>query len=114
MSNDSTITASAGRPYGHVPGHSFLDVEITAERCGSRWIATLSITAGNAQESHGRNDQLHREVEYSRTGYTAEEAIESVRDEALDDEEGEVVGYIETAASRALREACEDCDQAAE
>lgn len=111
----STITAEAGRAYGHVPGHQFLDVEITCAPCGARWIATLTVTAGSAQESHGRNDTIYREEEYSATAATAEDAIEQVKDEALDgadgDEEQEL--YVRTAASRALREACEACEEEA-
>ena len=115
--HSTTITADAGRPYGHVPGRSFLDVEIAARRCGARWIATLTITAGNAQGGNGSHDQIHREDEYTRTGSDAGAAIERVRDEALsalDEDESEAARYIETAASRALRDACDDCDAAAE
>lgn len=110
------ITACAGRRYGHVPGHNFLDVAIECAPCGSRWIATMVVTAGSAQESHGRNDQIHWSAEYSATGGDAEDAIGRVQREALDadDNTDELVDYIHTAASRALREACADCSAAAE
>ncbi|MBX3264887.1 MAG: hypothetical protein KF782_34770 [Labilithrix sp.] len=109
----TTITAEAGRAYGHVPGHQFLDVEITCAPCGSRWLATLTVTAGSAQESHGRNDTIYREEEYAATSSSAEDAIERVKEEALDGSDGdeEQERYVRTAAARALREACAACDE---
>ena len=90
------IEASAGRPYGHVPGHSYLDVDITAS--GRK--ATLIVTWGSAQgydEEHGRE-------EYTRRGSDLADAIEQVRDAALAEQEGESRRYVEMAASRALDE----------
>lgn len=114
MSKD-IISTSAGRPYGHVPGHHWLDADLECEPCGSRWLATITISAGSAQESHGRNDLTYWEREYTRTGSDAEEAISRVMREALGEEDAaDIRGYVETACSRAIREACNACDAAAE
>jgi hypothetical protein len=91
-----TITATAGRPYGHVPGHTYLDADITAKGR----TATLVVTWGSAQgydEEHGRE-------EYTRRGDDLADAIEQVRDAALDEQHGESRRYVEMAASRALAE----------
>ena len=92
----TTITASANRPYGHVPGHNYLDVEI--EAAGE--MATLTITWGSAQgydEEHGRE-------EYSARGRDTADAIECVRDVALGEEQtDECRRLIHSAATRALR-----------
>lgn len=94
------IEASAGRPYGHVPGHSYRDVDIEAEGR----IASLTITWGSAQGSY---DEEHGRREYARRGSDIAGAIESVREAALEDADADgddsLRGYIETAAARALR-----------
>ncbi len=92
-----TIESSAGRPYGHVPGHTYLDVDITVEGR----TATLIVTSGSSQG--GRHDQEWGRTEYSRRGSDASDAVERVRDAALAEERDEETRrYIETAASRAL------------
>lgn len=100
--NMKTITASAGRPYGHVPGHRYVDVHVAVEAKGR--VAKLTITWGSAQgydEEHGRE-------EYARRGADPASAIEAVRDAALDaqtDTDEETRALIETAAARAALEA---------
>lgn len=97
---DKTITASAGKPYGHVPGHTYRDVEIEAKRDRAK----LTITWGSAQgydEEHGRE-------EYSARGRDLVDAIERVRDEALAEQaedDDAVRKYIHTASARAIEEA---------
>lgn len=91
------IVASAGREFGHVPGHNYLDVDIV---CNTRNLATLVITSGSSQGY----DQEHGRTEYSRRGANQADAIENVRDEAMkSSDDDELNSYIETAASRALR-----------
>src|SRR5262245_46503982 len=90
------IIGEAGRPYGHVPGHEYLDVEVLKRR--SNFV--LLVTWGSAQ---GRHDQEHGRSEYSR------DTLPDLRDAALDGEgrrlgnrdSAEICQYIETAISRA-------------
>lgn len=88
------ITTSAGNPYGHVPGHNYIDADLvsTPKKC------KITITWGSSQgydEEHGRE-------EYTRTGRDQADAIAKCRDAALAEQNGESRRYIETAASRAL------------
>jgi hypothetical protein len=52
------VTSSAGERYGHVPGHRYLDVDVTITRARSgRWTVKLVETWGSCQgydEEHGR------------------------------------------------------------
>lgn len=106
------IKVSAGRKYGHVAGHSFLDVDIAVREK----LATLVVSWGSSQGSYV---ERHGEVEYARRGSDAADAVERVRDAALageDDDESpsaELRGYVETAAARALRELAEGEHEAA-
>ena len=81
----------AGRPYGHVPGHSYLDVEVLRAGRGYR----LLIVWGSAQGS----DEEHGREEYARG------TLDALRDAALEAHIGagehEVRRYIETACERA-------------
>lgn len=90
------IQTSAGRPYGHVPGHQYLDCDLVA----SGRTCTLTIVWGSAQ---GRDEEHGRE-EYTRRGVDIGDAIERCRDAALKEQEGESRRYVEIAASRALQE----------
>jgi hypothetical protein len=94
----TTITAIAGKPYGHVPGNYYRDVEIEA----SGRTATLTITWGSAHGYDG--DEEHGREEYTRRGSDLADAIDSVRSAALEtaDDDDALRGHIETAASRAL------------
>jgi hypothetical protein len=91
------VTAIAGKPYGHVPGHTYHDVEVEA----SGKLATLAVVWGSAQgydEEHGRR-------EYARRGSSLIDALDAVRDAALAEESDDAVrGYIETACARAQAE----------
>ena len=62
----------AGRPYGHVPGHRFLDVELLQR--GRRWV--IRVTHGSAQ---GRgHDAEHGRAEYARA------TLDAARDAAFE------------------------------
>lgn len=53
------VKATAGRPYGHVPGHHYHDVDVWIQRsANSRWFVTVLETWGSCQgrdEEHGRH-----------------------------------------------------------
>ncbi len=91
-------SAEAGRPNGHVPGHSYLDCEIEV----AGYLATLTIKWG-IEQGRGVDGEQGRE-EYTRSGMTDVDAVTLVRDAALDEQQGESRRYIEMAASRLLRE----------
>jgi hypothetical protein len=100
------IAVSAGRPYGHVPGHSYLDVDMTcrAARDG-RWLATVTIVWGSARGG-AQWDQEHGRVEYAATGSDARAAIERAQREALSEEKDEETRrYIHTACAQVLERA---------
>jgi hypothetical protein len=99
----TSITAEAGRAYGHVPGHRYLDVTITLESSGYGYVATVVIELGCAQ---GRGcDQPGPGAEYARTGDTPESALERAIDQAKRyEDDDETARYIETAHARALAE----------
>lgn len=102
MTDDTrkTIRTSAGVPYGHVPGHRYLDVDcvLRQSRHGG-WLCTLTETWGSAQgydEEHGR-------LQYSGTGDTPAGACrDAVRQIPTDDA---CVPYAHTAAAKAIDEA---------
>ena len=51
-------TACKGTPYGHVPGHSYHDVDVSIGMCGQKFRVEILETWGSAQgydEEHGRN-----------------------------------------------------------
>jgi hypothetical protein len=97
----SRIDASAGTPYGHVPGHTYSDCDISAHRAHRGCIATLTLSWGSAQG----HDEEHGRTEYARTATTLKDAIERVRDGALSSEDDECIrSYIETAAAKALEQ----------
>ena len=57
-------TGSAGKQYGHVPGHQYHDVDVTITRRSSgRWRVSVLETWGSAQgydEEHGRKTVVGR------------------------------------------------------
>lgn len=102
-----TVTSYAGRPYGHVPGHDFLDVEIEiAPSKRSGYVARLAIVNGHSQGCRARDQQEHGREEYARYASSPEAALDEVvrvakRETAY--EAPALRGYIETAASAAIR-----------
>ncbi len=80
----------AGRPYGHVPGHHYLDVDI----CVTARCASITITWGSAQGY----DEEHGCVEY------ADRTVDGVRARALAAEtDTETRALVETVCAKALR-----------
>lgn len=82
----------AGRPYGHVPGHHYLDADL----CVTARCASITITWGSAQ---GQGcDEEHGRVEYSAR------TVEGVRARALAEElDSETRALVETVCAEALR-----------
>ena len=58
MNNEKTTTGRAGKPFGHVPGHQYHDIEATiTQTTTGRWRVRILETWGSAQgtdEEHGR------------------------------------------------------------
>lgn len=98
----ATITTSAERPYGYLPGRHFLEVNLTA----TGTVATVTIRGGSFQ---GTREEVYREAEYTRRGDTLTDAIDAVRDIALAAHRGdggaETRTLIEKACGEALRAA---------
>lgn len=98
----ATITTSAERPYGYLPGRHFLEATLTA----AGTVATVTIRGGSFQGTH---EEVFREAEYTRRATTLTEAIEKVRDIALaahaGDDGAEARALIEKACGEALRDA---------
>ena len=98
----ATITTSAERPYGYLPGRHFLEANLTA----TGTVATVTIRGGSFQGTH---EEVYLEAEYTRRGDTLTDAIDAVRDIALaahtGDDGAETRALIETACGEALRDA---------
>jgi|ERR1039458_1716404 hypothetical protein len=58
------VSVTTGKPYGHVPGHYYHDVEVSIERKATgRWVVDVLETWGNCQghdEEHGRTHIIGR------------------------------------------------------
>lgn len=53
----------AGKPYGHVPGHQYHDVEVVVSRRGGKYRCHVVESWGSAQgydEEHGRREAIGR------------------------------------------------------
>ncbi len=96
-----TIKTSAGEPYGHVPGHSYHDVDcvLRPSRHGG-WLCTLTETWGSCQgydEEHGR-------TKYSGSGGSPAAACrEAVA--SIPTAEESTRRYARTATAEAIEEA---------
>jgi hypothetical protein len=97
-----SIYASAGREYGHVPGHNYhdVDVEVTGPHAG-RYVATATETWGSAQghdEEHGRNEigSVDGDPVGAVSGLIG--AAESAG------WEGDALRYLHTAVTRVMRD----------
>lgn len=95
-------TGSAGKAYGHVPGHQYHDVDVTVRQSrNGRWAVDVIETWGSAQgydEEHGRKTVVGR-------GDSIAEAVRDARDRALSvDIERE---YMEAAIAEAEEAAIE-------
>lgn len=102
-----TYTAESGRPYGHVPGHSYLDALVTLRGDDMRgWRCRVTFKRGSAQGY----DEEHANASCMGVGATAAEAVEKARalargvmaDGAWAPEVG---SYLETALADALDQA---------
>src|ERR1039458_5385034 len=69
------VESSAGKKYGHVPGHQYHDVDVTIDRSAAgRWTVEIIETWGSCQgrdEEHGRKTVM-------ACGRSLEEAVEKV------------------------------------
>lgn len=96
---DLIVDEVAGRPYGHVPGHSFLDAYVTVYEIGEEFLAEFTVTWGSNQG----HDEVHGTEKYSRRGDTAIKALENARSVALENQRGESKRYVEIAAAEATK-----------
>jgi len=98
-------TGSAGKEYGHVPGHTYHDVDVTITRTRrGNWNVEILETWGSAQgydEEHGRKKVIGRSEDLS-------EAIRDARTRAKN--AGIGPDYIEEAISEAEQEAHEELE----
>lgn len=86
---------SAGKPYGHVPGHQYHDVDVVVSRKGDKFRCHVVESWGSAQgydEEHGRREVIGR-------GDSIGECVADARDRA--GSAGIVCEYLETALSLA-------------
>jgi hypothetical protein len=97
----TTITTRACRRNSYIPGCSYLFVDLAA----AKETATITIKWGSVQG--GPSHEEHGREEYTRRGNTAADAVESVRDVALEGnrDNDEIRQLIEEASSEALQAA---------
>lgn len=98
-SHTQLASSSAGKPYGHVPGHQYHDVDVVVSHCGDDHRVHVVESWGSAQgydEEHGRREAIGR-------GGTIREAISDARDRAKS--AGIESEYLEQALSLAEDEA---------
>jgi hypothetical protein len=55
MKTMKTIETSAGKPYGHVPGHDYHDVDCMLREQRGGYVCVLTETWGTGDEERGRN-----------------------------------------------------------
>lgn len=110
--------ASAGKAYGHVPGHQYHDVDVVISvrppagagigpNVSRPWRVHVVESWGSAQgydEEHGRREAVGR-------GEGIEEACQSARDRAA--KAGIECEYLEQALSKAEDAAEDRCEEAA-
>lgn len=99
-SHTELASASAGTPYGHVPGHRYSDVDVTISRARNGSIRVHVVESwGSAQgydEEHGRREVVGRGPDISSACRDAESRAAKV---------GVDAGHLATAMSRAEDEA---------
>ena len=92
-SHTELASASAGKAYGHVPGHHYHDVDVRISNRGDKYRCHVVESWGSAQgydEEHGRREAVGR-------GANIAESCEAARDRAA--RAGIVCEYLETAIS---------------
>jgi hypothetical protein len=105
-------TGSAGKAYGHVPGHQYHDVDVTIRRTRNGcWTVEILETWGSAQgydEEHGRkkvigrDDSLESAVRDARQRATSADIDPDYTDEAVSEAESEAAEEIEAAEEAPL------------
>jgi hypothetical protein len=106
------VESSAGKKYGHVPGHQYHDVDVTIDRSAAgRWTVEIIETWGSCQgrdEEHGRKTVM-------ACGRSLEEAVEKVtaRAEGADINRSYLVQALSCAEAEAaeVEEALRDEEQ---
>ena len=102
-------TGSAGKEYGHVPGHQYHDVDVTIRRTrNGRWSVEVLETLGSAQ---GYDEEHSRKKVIGRSDHLAE-AVRDARQRA----KNACIGpdYVEEALSEAEDKASEAAEAADE
>jgi len=100
----TTIETTAGRAYGHVPGHAYHDVRCTLRRLpGGDWRCTLTEVYGSAQE----RDEEHGRHVWTGRGADPDAACGAAIDRMPDDDadDADARRYACTATAEALAEA---------
>jgi hypothetical protein len=99
-SHDQLASQGAGKEYGHVPGHTYHDVDVVVSRRGEgKYRCHVVESWGSCQghdEEHGRREAVGR-------GGSIREAVGEARGRAK--EAGVVCEYLEQALSLAEDEA---------
>jgi hypothetical protein len=94
-SHEELASESAGKLYGHVPGHQYHDVDVVVSRKGDKYRVHVVESWGSAQgydEEHGRREAIGR-------GDDIPSAMRDAREKAKDS--GIVCEYLATALTRA-------------
>lgn len=94
-SHDQLASKSAGKEYGHVPGHQYHDVDVVISHRSGRYRCHACESWGSAQgydEEHGRREAIGR-------GESIAEAVRDARTRAHD--AGITCEYLEQALSLA-------------
>lgn len=93
------LLARGGEPYGHVPGHSYHDVDIHhRQTTAGRHQVRIREVWGSAQgddEEHGRN-------EWIGSGPDLESALDEAVREARPELEGDAPKYLSSARAQVL------------
>lgn len=107
--NAIKATGSAGKEYGHVPGHQYHDVDVTISRTRKgNWTVEILETWGSAQgydEEHGRKKVIGRSEDLRS-------AVSDARQRAKNADIGP--DYVEESLSEAEQNATEEIEAAEE
>jgi len=104
-SHDELAKESAGKPYGHVPGHHYLDCDVVVSRKGDKFRVHIVESWGSCQgydEEHGRREAIGR-------GESIGQAIMDARKRAKDCGIG--IEFLEQSLSKAEDTAEEAIDE---
>lgn len=104
-SHEELSRATAGIAFGHVPGHSYQDVDVVISRRGDKYRCHVVQSWGSAQgydEEHGRREAIGR-------GDSIESAVLNARRRA--GAAGIACEYLEQALCKAEDEAIDLADE---